>query len=68
VIKTFNDSAFETMHKAVAFMEPRSYADILYDWNMLDMRGDQGLEVRSRIATALDGLVLPEIHARRAVA
>jgi hypothetical protein len=47
--KTFNDSAFETLYKAVQSMEDRSEEDILYYWYMLDMlcRQEFGDSIRS---------------------
>jgi radical SAM superfamily enzyme YgiQ (UPF0313 family) len=60
LIKTFNDSAFETMHKALRFMEQKSYDDILYYWSILDMLSKQELDIQSRIGAALDKLVYAE--------
>jgi len=54
----FNESAFETMRKSLEFMAIRSYEDILYYWDILDMLCEQELEAQQQIATALGKLVL----------
>jgi anaerobic magnesium-protoporphyrin IX monomethyl ester cyclase len=53
-----NDSALETFHMAVEFMEDRSYEDILDGWDMLEMLAQQELDFQSEIEEELDQLVL----------
>lgn len=57
LIVAFNESAFETMRKSLEFMASRSYEDILYYWDLLDMLCEQELETQQQIATALDKLI-----------
>jgi radical SAM superfamily enzyme YgiQ (UPF0313 family) len=64
LIKAFNASAFETIHKAINFMEERSYEDILYYWWILDKLCQEEVGVQSKIVAALDKLGFAESHVR----
>jgi anaerobic magnesium-protoporphyrin IX monomethyl ester cyclase len=44
-----NESALETMSMAVKFMKKLSYEEILYNWEMLEMLGQQELNVQKDI-------------------
>lgn len=61
LINDFNDSAFETLYKALEFMEGRSEEDILFYWYLLDMLCRQELQSQSEIAKALEKVVPAEI-------
>jgi anaerobic magnesium-protoporphyrin IX monomethyl ester cyclase len=62
LITAFNDSAFETLYKAVQFMENRSEEDILYYWYLLDMLCRQELESQADITKALEKTFPAEIQ------
>jgi anaerobic magnesium-protoporphyrin IX monomethyl ester cyclase len=54
--KRCNQSSLETLRMAVEFMDKRSYEDILYQWNMLDMLARQELTAQREIKADLDEL------------
>ena len=51
-----NESALETMSLAVKFMEKRSYEEILYHWEMLELLGQQELDVQKDIIEKIKSL------------
>ena len=51
-----NNSVLETMHLATKFMENRSYADILVQWDALKTLKEQDKAVQDRITAELDTL------------
>jgi radical SAM superfamily enzyme YgiQ (UPF0313 family) len=54
--KRCNQSSLEILRIAVEFMDKRSYEDILYQWNMLDMLARQELAAQREIKADLDEL------------
>lgn len=55
--KKFNGSCVETMRLAVKFIEGRSYEDVLYYWEMLDMLSAQEIEVQGRVTSELKNAI-----------
>lgn len=51
--KTFNESCVETMRMAVKFIESRSYEEVLYYWEMLDLLSAQEHDTQERVSSAL---------------
>jgi radical SAM superfamily enzyme YgiQ (UPF0313 family) len=45
----FNESAIETIHKAIEFMEDKDYKEILFYWDLLNMLLIQELNVQEQI-------------------
>jgi anaerobic magnesium-protoporphyrin IX monomethyl ester cyclase len=61
LIKRCNESALETMSMAVKFMEKRSYEDILYYWEVLEMLVQQELNVQEDIKRKIEMLSPTEL-------
>ncbi len=61
LINRCNESALETMSMAVKFMEKRSYEDILYYWEVLEMLVQQELNVQEDIKRKIELLSPTEL-------
>jgi radical SAM superfamily enzyme YgiQ (UPF0313 family) len=57
----FNESCVETMRLAVKFMESRSYEDVLYYWEMLNILSAQECDVQERVSSALKNSIPQEV-------